>query len=62
MTQTVGFTRMDQGTFEDYQILDREYRVLNVRLADEVLGMLKRLRGEKLGYAVDHRATRAMIQ
>ncbi len=53
MSETVGFTRMDQGTFEDYQILDREYRVLTVRLADEVLGMLKRLQGEKLGYPVD---------
>ncbi len=51
--ETVGFTRMDQGTFEDYRLLDRRYRVHTVRLADEALAMLKRLGGDKLGYKVD---------
>src|SRR5258708_7944687 len=56
---------MDQGTFEEYQLLDRLYRAHAAKLADEVLAMLLRLGGDPLGYRVsrlDHSlqtATRA---
>ena len=52
MEETVGFTRMDEGTYEDYQLLERKYRVHVDNLADEVLGMLKRLDGDPLGYKI----------
>lgn len=53
LEETVRFTRMDQGTFEEYQFLERKYRGHLDRLADEVLGLLQRLGGDKLGYKVD---------
>jgi predicted HD phosphohydrolase len=65
MNETVAFTRMDQGTFEEYQLLDRLYRAHTAKLADEVLAMLARLGGDPLGYRIsrlDHSlqtATRA---
>jgi len=52
MNETVAFTRMDQGTFEEYQLLDRLYRDHARKLADEVLAMLLRLGGDPLGYRV----------
>ena len=52
MNETVAFTRMDQGTFEEYQLLDRLYRAHAAKLADEVLAMLLRLGGDPLGYRV----------
>ena len=51
---TVGFTRMDQGTYEEYQLLERKFHVCYEQLPDNVLDMLKRLSGDKLGYKVDH--------
>jgi predicted HD phosphohydrolase len=63
---TASFTRMDQGTFEDYQLLEGRYKVLDQNLADEVLAMLGRLGGDPLGYKIDRfqhslqTATRAM--
>lgn len=53
MTETVTFTRMDEGTCEDYQLLDRRFRAHAGGLADEVLAMLKRLGGDPIGYRVD---------
>ena len=50
---TVGFVRMADGTYEDYQLLDREFQVLVDQFPDEALGMLKRLAGDKLGYKID---------
>src|SRR5438552_5466246 len=52
MNETVAFTRMDQGTYEEYQLLDRLYRAHAGKLADEVLAMLLRLGGDPLGYRV----------
>ena len=49
MNEMVAFTRMDQGTFEEYQLLDRLYRAHASKLADEVLAMLLRLGGDPLG-------------
>ena len=37
MSETVSFTRMDQGTREDYELLGRRYRAHQSRLADSVL-------------------------
>jgi predicted HD phosphohydrolase len=51
--ETVSFTRMDQGTLEEYQMLERKFKVCYDSLPDEVLGALNRLRGDKLGYQVD---------
>lgn len=49
----VAFTRMDEGTHEDYQLLDRLYKKLEHELADNVLELLNRLRGDKMGYKID---------
>src|SRR5512134_1042675 len=52
-SETVSFTRMDEGTGEEYQLLDRLYKKLDLELTDNVLGMLDRLRGDKMGYQID---------
>src|SRR5688572_8937899 len=52
-SETVSFTRMDEGTREEYQLLDRHYKKLDHELFDSVLGLLHRLRGDKLGYQID---------
>jgi len=51
--ETVHFTRMDEGTLEDYQLLDRLYKKLDLELFDNVVGLLDRLRGDKMGYKID---------
>lgn len=53
MTETVSFTRMDQGTREEYELLDRRYREHETGLADTLLGLLKQMAGDKLGYQID---------
>jgi predicted HD phosphohydrolase len=53
MDETVAFTRMADGTREEYQRLARLYEPLVRRLPDEVVAMLERLAGDKLGYKVD---------
>ncbi len=52
-SETVSFIRMDEGTFEDYQLLDRAYRRLTDNVADTVLAQLKLLAGDKIGYPID---------
>jgi predicted HD phosphohydrolase len=65
-SETVNFTRMADGTYEEYQFLDRTYQKLNHDLADNVLFQLKQLAGDKMGYKIDRyqhslqSATRAM--
>jgi predicted HD phosphohydrolase len=52
--ETVSFTRMDQGTVEDYALLTRlaeEHK--QATLADNVLGLLGSMRGPILGFQVD---------
>src|SRR5437868_6874324 len=51
--ETINFTRMDEGTEAEYQFLDQLFKVHEVDLADNVLGMLDRLGGDKLGYKID---------
>lgn len=50
---TVGFIRMADGTYEDYQLLEREYQVLVDKFPDEAMAMLRRLGGDRLGYKID---------
>lgn len=52
--ETVGFTRMEEGTGEEYALLERLWdRHRDETLADNVLDLLKRLEGPKLGYKID---------
>jgi len=53
MEEAVGFTRMADGTYEDYQLLERKYQVLVAGFPGAVLDMLKQLGGDKLGYKID---------
>jgi predicted HD phosphohydrolase len=53
MDESIEFTRMADGTYEEYQLLARLYEPLVKRLPDEVIGMLDRLTGDKMGYKVD---------
>ena len=53
MDESIEFTRMADGTYEEYQLLARLYEPLVKRLPDEVIGMLDRLAGDKIGYKVD---------
>jgi predicted HD phosphohydrolase len=50
---TVDFTRMDQGTREEYQFLDRLYRSFSHELPERVMQHLHHLAGDKLGYRID---------
>ena len=51
--ETVAFTRMDKGTYEEYQLLDRLYKKLDGELVGNVLGLLNRLKGDPMGYRID---------
>lgn len=53
VTETVSFTRMDEGTREDYELLGRRYREHQAHLADSLLGLLRQMAGDKLGYQID---------
>ena len=52
MEQIVGFTRMQDGTREDYQLLDRYEQEFAAGQADRVLGALRALEGSLAGYPV----------
>ncbi len=52
--RSVRFTRMDQGTAEEYAFLETQFTShKQATLADNLLGLLKRMRGPKLGYKID---------
>jgi len=53
--ETVSFTRMDQGTREDYLLLDSRWREHHgaAPLTEATLAHLKLLSGPKLGYPID---------
>ncbi len=53
MSETVAFTRMDEGTHEDYQLLERLYKKLDHEFVGNVLRLLDALKGDKLGYKID---------
>lgn len=50
---TVEFTRMDQGTAEEYAMLRRIYERLRGGVAEHVLQQLMTLQGDRLGYRID---------
>jgi predicted HD phosphohydrolase len=54
--KTVGFTRMQDGTAEDYQLLAEQSIEHATGLVDRVLGLLHGLRGNPRGYQVDRYA------
>lgn len=64
--KTVSFTKMAEGTREDYQLLAEESLKYNANHVDKVLDLLKALAGDPRGYQIDRyqhslqTATRAM--
>ncbi len=57
MMDAVSFTRMDQGTAEDYALLDRELeghqKNMLAEIPEVLLRMLNGQRGNKMGYQID---------
>ncbi len=51
--EQVSFTRMDQGTAQEYAFLGGLFGQLREGVADAALDMLGRLAGPKLGYKID---------
>ena len=50
---TVSFTRMDEGTVEDYALLGKLEREYVASLPDRLLGALEGLRSSLAGYKID---------
>ncbi len=51
---TVGFTTMDDNTAEDWALVTRHHEAYHgPRLVDRVLGLLRDLKGPKLGFQID---------
>jgi predicted HD phosphohydrolase len=53
MDEVVSFTRMADGTYDEYQMLMRKYEPLVRHLPDEVIKSLKGLGGDPIGYKID---------
>lgn len=53
MDEVVSFTRMADGTYDEYQMLMRKYEPLVRNLPDEVIKTLKGLGGDTIGYKID---------
>src|SRR6202790_2980046 len=53
MEEIVNFSRMEDGTYEEYQLLMRKYEPLVHNLPDEVIKSLKMLAGDPMGYKID---------
>ena len=53
MDEIVEFTRMADGTFEEYQLLMRKYEPLVKNLPNQVISALKMLGGDTIGYKID---------
>ncbi len=52
--ETVSFTRMDQGSAEEYAFLGRLWEEhARTHLVDNVLGLLRLMQGPTLGYKID---------
>ena len=50
MDEVVNFTRMEDGTYDEYQLLMRKYEPLVRNLPNEVISSLKMLAGDTMGY------------
>ena len=51
--QSVSFTRMEDGTAEEYAYLTPLYGKCRNGVSDRLLELLKTMKGDKLGYQVD---------
>lgn len=47
------FTRMDEGTAEDWRIIEARVKAANHSVAEKCLELLRELRGDTLGFLVD---------
>ena len=51
--KSVSFTRMEDGTAEEYAFLTSLYKKCRNGVSDRLLELLKAMKGDKLGYQVD---------
>ena len=51
--ETVSFTKMEDGTAEEYAFLEPLYAQCSNDLPDRVMGFLKQMQGDRLGYQID---------
>ena len=51
--ETVSFTKMEDGTVEEYTFLSHLYNNCLNSVPDTLLKILKQMQGDKLGYKID---------
>jgi len=51
--ETVSFSKMEDGTAEEYAFLEPLYTKCSHDLPDLVMGFLKQMQGDRLGYQID---------
>lgn len=51
--ETVSFSKMEYGTAEEYAFLETLYTKCSHDLPDRVMGFLKQMQGDRLGYQID---------
>ena len=51
--ETVSFSKMEDGTAEEYAFLEPLYMKCSHDLPDRVMGFLKQMQGDRLGYQID---------
>ena len=51
--ETVSFSKMEDGTAEEYEFLETLYTKCSHDLPDRVMGFLKQMQGDRLGYQID---------
>ena len=51
--ETVSFSKMEDGTAEEYAFLETLYTKCSHDLPDRVIGFLKQMQGDRLGYQID---------
>ena len=51
--ETVSFTKMEDGTAEEYAFLEPLYAQCSNDLPGRVMGFLKQMQGDRLGYQID---------
>ena len=51
--RTVSFTKMENGTLEEYSFLSTLYAKCRKNVPDMLLALLKQMQGDRMGYQVD---------
>ena len=51
--ETVSFSKMEDGTVEEYAFLEPLYTKFSHDLPDRVMGFLKQMQGDRFGYQID---------